>query len=225
MKILNGLLNKYLTDKGDDFGAKHSYADFYERYLHDKRDTTELILEIGICGGKSLKTWYEYFPNTNIIALDIDNKSHFNNDRTFTFVLDQSNEEQLIHFVNECKEKGYEFDSILDDGSHHMEDQQITFGHLFPLLKSGGVYFIEDLHTSLADNGFALYGKRFDIQENRKNTTLFWLMESFDSVYLTKEQNEYNKNNIHSIEIHNYFNPHQEPQYKYRSITSAIVKK
>ena len=114
---------------------------------------------------------------------------------------------------------------ILDDGSHHMLDQQITLGYLFPLLKPKGLFFIEDLHTSLADNGFPLYGKALDIQENRKNTTLYYLMESFESIYLTQEQNQYLHQNIDYIEIHNKFNQYQEPQFKYRSITSLIKKK
>ena len=45
-------------------------------------------------------------------------------------------EKELKNFVNQCKLNGYEFDFIIDDGSHHMRDQQITLYHLFPLLKS-----------------------------------------------------------------------------------------
>jgi hypothetical protein len=223
--MLNELFNKYGSDKGNIHGPKHKYAKFYESFLSDKREDIGLILEIGVCGGKSLKTWYDYFPNANIIGLDIDDKSIYNNERVFTFILDQSNEDQLKHFVNECIEKKYKFDMILDDGSHHMFDQQITFGYLFPILKSGGIYILEDLHTSLADNRFPLYGKYLDIQENRKNTTLYYLMESFNSVYLNQEQNIYLQQNIDTIDIHNQFNYDQEYPYKYRSVTSVITKK
>jgi hypothetical protein len=223
--MLNELFNKYRSDKGNIHGPKHKYAKFYESFLSDKREDIGLILEIGVCGGRSLKTWYDYFPNANIIGLDIDDKSIYNNERVFTFILDQSNEDQLKHFVNECIKKEYKFDMILDDGSHHMFDQQITFGYLFPLLKSGGIYILEDLHTSLADNMFPLYGKYLDIQENRKNTTLYYLMESFNSVYLNQEQNIYLQQNIDTIDIHNQFNSDQEYPYKYRSITSVITKK
>lgn len=222
---LNELFNKHKSDKGDSITVRHNYAVFYENFLKNKREETQLILEIGICGGKSLKAWEEYFPNTTIIGLDIDNKTMYNNDRTHTFMLDQSDEEQLKKFVEECNKENYQFDLIIDDGSHQMYDQQITLGYLFPLLKSGGVYFLEDLHTSLADNGFYLYGKPLEIHENRSNTTLYYLMESLHSIYLTKEQNEYLINNINTIDIHNQFNPHQEYQFKHRSITSAITKK
>ena len=114
---------------------------------------------------------------------------------------------------------------IIDDGSHHMRDQQITLGQFFPILRSGGVYFLEDLHTSLADDGHLLYGARLDIQENRKNTTLFYLMESLSSAYCTPEQNKYLQDNIDTIEIHNQFNQHQESWCKFRSITSAVLKR
>lgn len=223
--LLETLFNKYRSDKGTEVGPRHSYSEFYAKYLDEIRFKELLILEIGLCDGKSLRTWYEYFPNSIIIGLDIDDKTEYNNDRVYTFKLDQSNVSQLNNFVNECREKGYEFDMVLDDGSHHMLDQQITLGYLFPLLKSKGMYFIEDLHTSLADNGFPLYGKRLDIQENRKNTTLFYLMESLNSLYLTLDQNYYLQQNIDYIEIHNKFNQYQEPQYKNRSITSLITKK
>jgi hypothetical protein len=222
---LESIFNRHGSDKGNEIGPKHSYSQFYEKFLEKDKDKELLILEIGLCGGKSLKSWSEYLPNSVIIGLDIEDKSIHNNERVFTFVLDQSSPEQLKEFVEECKIKGYEFDVILDDGSHHMLDQQLTLGYLFPVLKSKGVYFIEDLHTSLADNRFPLYGKYLDIQENRKNTTLFYLMESLNSVYLDKEQNKYLNDNIDYIEIHNKFNPNQEIQFKFRSITSAIVKK
>jgi hypothetical protein len=223
--MLNNLFNKYQSDKGTEIGPRHSYADFYEKYLNHIKDDSLLVLEIGVCGGKSLKTWYEYLPNSTIIGLDVDDKSEYNNDRIYNFRLDQSDPDQLNHFYNECVNNDYKFDIILDDGSHHMLDQQLTLGYLFPLLKSGGVYFIEDLHTSLADNGFPLYGKHLDIQEYRKNTTLYYLMESFNSIYLSQEQNTYLNKNIDVIEIHNKFNPYQEAEFKFRSITSAITKK
>ncbi len=40
---------------------------------------------------------------------------------------------------------GVEFDVIIDDGSHRPDHQQITLAALFPHLKPGGLYFVEDL--------------------------------------------------------------------------------
>lgn len=212
-------------DKGTIHNGCHSYTYFYDRLFTSLRDKPLLILEIGVCGGGSLKMWYEYFPNATIIGLDINDESELSNDRTYVYQLDQSNNLELENFVIQCKLNNYEFDIIIDDGSHHMQDQQITLGYLFPLLKSKGTYIIEDLHTSLVDNGYPLYGKTLEIQENRKNTTLFYLAESLKSIYLTDEQNKYLNDNIETIDIHNRFNPKQEPQFKFRSITSSIIKK
>mmetsp|Transcript_44028 Transcript_44028/g.99480 ORF Transcript_44028/g.99480 Transcript_44028/m.99480 type:complete len:456 (+) Transcript_44028:173-1540(+) len=39
-------------------------------------------------------------------------------------------------------------DVVLDDGSHLMRDQQQTLGALFPLVRPGGLYVMEDVHTS-----------------------------------------------------------------------------
>jgi hypothetical protein len=39
-------------------------------------------------------------------------------------------------------------DIVIDDGSHHMADVRASFEHLFPKMKIGGLYLIEDLHTS-----------------------------------------------------------------------------
>lgn len=212
-------------DKGTISNGRHGYTTFYETLFAPLRNKPLLMLEIGISGGGSLNMWYKYFPNATIIGLDINDESYLKNDRTHIYQLDQSNIKELKDFAEQCLANEYEFDIIIDDGSHHMYDQQVTLSYLFPLLKSKGTYIIEDLHTSLADNGFVLYGKQLDIQENRKNTTLFYLMESLKSVYLTNEQNKYLNDNIETIDIHNRFNPKQEPQFKKRSITSSIIKK
>ena len=38
-------------------------------------------------------------------------------------------------------------DLIIDDGSHIMEHLKTSFFHLFPKLRSGGIYVLEDLGT------------------------------------------------------------------------------
>ena len=38
------------------------------------------------------------------------------------------------------------YDVIIDDASHASPHQQLAFRHLFPRLRSGGLYIIEDLH-------------------------------------------------------------------------------
>lgn len=166
---LTELANRYGSDKGTSgpsvaWGA-HNYTDVYEGYLSKYRSSPTSILEIGIGvtgkkwdaqvahgrnqrGGASLMTWRDYFPNGEIYGIDVNDARHLEGDRLRTFVVDQGNIAEMKEFLG--KFDGLEFDFIIDDGSHRPDHQQISFGLLFPRLKSEGVYFIEDL----GDNGF-----------------------------------------------------------------------
>ena len=52
-------------------------------------------------------------------------------------------EEILKRFISE---NGGDFDMIIDDGGHTMEQMQVSLNYLWDELKSGGLYVIEDLH-------------------------------------------------------------------------------
>ena len=54
---------------------------------------------------------------------------------------DQSSREDL----RKITDKHSEYDVIIDDALHASSHQQVTLSLLFPHVKSGGVYFIEDL--------------------------------------------------------------------------------
>ena len=51
-------------------------------------------------------------------------------------------------FWQEYKLTRPEFDIVIDDGGHSMEQQIVTFEELYSHVKPGGVYLIEDLATS-----------------------------------------------------------------------------
>lgn len=224
MKPLTLLANKYGSDKGTVIGHRHGFTEIYDTYLNSHKDKIFNMIEIGVNDGSSLKMWYEYFPHAKIYGLDIDDKKQYNNDRVICNIVDQSNTNSLKNFINHIFE--HQFELIIDDGSHHMLDQQITLGHFFPLLKSGGIYIIEDLHTSLCENGIDLYGRPVEIYTDRSNTTLFSLKNKpYNSVYLNKEQNNYIQNNIKDILIFETENSNVSNDYKNKSITSIMLKK
>lgn len=162
---LTELANQFGTDKGTVGPSDHwqalNYTDVYSAYLEPLRDQTIRLLEIGIgatgnrwdarivhgrnSGGASIKMWEAYFPKAKILAVDINPATYLDNDRVQTFVVDQSNEQELQEFVAQKAP----FDVIIDDGSHHPAHQQLTLSLLFPHLNAGGLYIIEDLD----DNG------------------------------------------------------------------------
>lgn len=139
------IAQKYKTDKG----TTHSYLDTYERVLSQFRDLPITLLEIGVAGGGSMSLWLEYFPNAQIIGLDIHLFKKVQMDfaerpRLRLIECDQLNKEKLNELFEDES-----IDVIIDDGSHVPEHQALTHNFLWPKLKSGGVYFVEDVMNFL----------------------------------------------------------------------------
>ena len=221
LKLLTKIANKYRCNKGPNFSESCGFTEVYDDVFLAKRNDIKDMLEIGVDDGRSLKMWEEYFPNANILAIDILSKKKYDTERAKTLILDQSSKEQLQKFSEKNIEK---FDFIIDDGSHHMLDQQLTFYHLFTkCLKPGGIYVLEDLHTSTVKDGRMLYGKPLEIYKDRSNTTLYILENlPFASPYLDKKECKEVDDMIKSSEVFRLSNP--KSNWGPDSITSVIIK-
>ncbi|MBS0620861.1 MAG: class I SAM-dependent methyltransferase [Verrucomicrobia bacterium] len=131
------------ADKGSFF---HNYTEVYSQYLQPIRNDPIKFLEIGIYKGESAKLWEAYFPRADLHLIDITFAAvEYTPTRAKYHLVNQEDPADLVRFM---KEVGGEFDVILDDGSHTMNQQITSLVTLFPYLKSGGMYIIEDLHTS-----------------------------------------------------------------------------
>jgi len=100
------------------------------------------ILEIGIQEGCSLKVWKEYFPYAQIVGIDNDISSLFEEERITTYLIDQSDEKKLRDLLERYKG----FDIVIDDGGHFSTKQIVSLEILIPHTKY--IYCIEDLDTS-----------------------------------------------------------------------------
>ena len=147
MKTLTEIARQYKTDKAND----HSYTGHYEFHFDRMRNENIKILEIGIGGysestegGGSLKMWRDYFQNGKIYGFDIHHKEGLDEERIKTFQGNQVDNDFLGWL---CNEHG-EFDIIVDDGSHVPGHVIHSFNYLFPKLKNGGIYVVEDTQTS-----------------------------------------------------------------------------
>jgi len=128
---------KHNTDKA----FFHEYLDFYQKNL-PKSSFKGRLLEIGVMDGASLLMWREYYPNAEIVGIDINDKSHIEIPGVQILQMDATNTEALATLGT--------FDIIIDDGSHMTADQQASFEYLYlNSLNPKGYYIIEDLHTSL----------------------------------------------------------------------------
>jgi hypothetical protein len=136
--------------KADKWGW-HSYTTHYQCHLKRFKFRRINLLEIGAggyddikAGGESLRMWKRYFPFGKIYSIDIYDKTFLEESRIKIFKGSQVDDA----FMHEVIKHASEFDIIIDDGSHINEHVIHTFKLLFPVLKKGGVYVIEDVQTS-----------------------------------------------------------------------------
>ncbi len=133
---------KHGTDKAS---SNHNYLELYEVLFASLRDKNLTLLEIGVLNGASLKTWEEYFPNANVVGVDIVPTSKlYERGRITISLADQSNIEELTRLAV----KHGPFDIIIEDGSHMWNHQITSLRTLFPFLKNNGLYIVEDLQTN-----------------------------------------------------------------------------
>lgn len=142
MEKLTEIGNKHNTDKGTVAYEAHGYTEVYGKYIPSEGNHT--LLEIGIWKGDSLKMWHEYNPEMIVHGVDI-NPLIDKVEGTNIHIGSQSDYEFVTNLVNQTAP-----DFVIDDGSHRYSDIMSTFMFVFPLLKKGAYYFIEDLHASYA---------------------------------------------------------------------------
>ncbi len=136
------------TDKVDFNHAfqGRTYLDIYEEYFKALRRNKVSVLEIGVKGGASLRTWKAYFPHADIFGLDIDPEcKRHEEDRIHIEIGSQDD----VPFLERCFGGDRKFDVIIDDGSHVNRHIITSFETLFyKRLNPGGIYILEDLRTS-----------------------------------------------------------------------------
>jgi hypothetical protein len=197
---------EFLTDK-----ISHGYMSTYNKVFKEIPNSKK-VLEIGVYKGESLKLLSSYFKEAKIYGFDINDSTQYQTEKIITFQGNQESVEDLQNFIDIY---GGDFDLIIDDGGHTMKQQQLTFGVLFKYLKNGGIYIIEDLHTSRWEN--------FNDLNDLISTLdmLFTLKQKKELIsnYITEEDKNYISQNINTVEIWT-----ATPEYD-RSVTSIIKKK
>jgi hypothetical protein len=132
-----------------DFGGWGSTA-VYDRLFRPIRWQKLSVLEIGVggyddnSGGRSLRLWRSFFPRADIAALDLYDKTCLSRGRVQVFQGSQVDRAVLDRIAHN---RGG-FDIVIDDGSHINEHQIRSFEILFPHLRAGGIYVVEDTQTS-----------------------------------------------------------------------------
>jgi hypothetical protein len=124
-----------------------NYLPVYARHFEPFRGRGDAnVLEIGVYRGGSLELWRKYFGRSAMITgIDIDPGCAKYDGLAGAVRIGSQNDLAFLRQV--VAERGRP-DIVIDDGSHIAKHIRASFDVLFPLLKDGGLYVAEDLHTS-----------------------------------------------------------------------------
>lgn len=133
------------TDKGG-YPGEHDYINgFYNEELKKYQDKEIKLLEIGVYKGASLALWSMYFPQAEIIGLDIQDQrvdKYKNLDRVSVGICD-------AYSLSPSSVEGMgHFDIIIDDGPHTVETLQKCIELYLPVLNDGGIMVLEDVQDT-----------------------------------------------------------------------------
>lgn len=132
---------------GTDKESNHRYGDAYERIITNNfsrgpaepRNVVRLMMEIGVADGSSLLAWREVFPNATIVGMDIHHSDKAHGERIEFYLGDQRSKMSCDRAVG-----GRQFDFICEDATHNMADTLLTLLYLWPSVRPGGLYIVEE---------------------------------------------------------------------------------
>jgi hypothetical protein len=141
----------YGSDKSKD---DHKYSDFYEMTFGPLRKDIRNMTEIGIAAGQSVQAWYRYFPKAHIHGFDIkiDQKVRENLEKLGSSRVTLDATTNILSPDFNLQDIGFaegSMDIIIEDGPHTLESQEIFLHKMFPAVKPGGYYVIEDIDYKL----------------------------------------------------------------------------
>lgn len=162
--ILDDLIFRIEYEKNDNwelgeecflFYKNKHLVDQYQRFWSDRKSfEAHHIFELGIWDGGSVAFWFECFQPKKHVGVDVSQKGNSNyfqhyvstrgiEERIKTYwEVNQADSEKLRQIAK--KECSGSLDLVIDDASHMYEATKMSFETLFPLLRPGGLYIIED---------------------------------------------------------------------------------
>jgi hypothetical protein len=121
----------------------HNYLLRYDHVFGPTRHDVKRMVEIGVQTDTSVRMWRDYFPNAEMVGIDIDPEcKRFESDRIKIAIGDQTDTVFLSKFAREYFGK---IDIIVDDGIHSPQAIKVSFEQLYPALSAHGVYAVEDV--------------------------------------------------------------------------------
>ena len=209
-KNLNFLFEYFNSDKGEQYVNQyaqplkrkndkivaHGYAKIYENLFIQKKNDHLKILEIGSFYGNASAALSFYFKNSIIYSADINpDMSKYKGSRLKNFFVDTSTK---VSIKENILEKNIEFDIIIEDASHMLKDQIISLFMLFPKIKKGGIFVVEEIDFPEKREDMRICQDKPDLKTILKKILS---KEDFNSNYITDKEKDYVLKNVDSIEF------------------------
>lgn len=151
-------------------------------------------MEIGADHGKSLQVWASYFDRDPELIVGLAYGRTYSvipaNEMTFENDMDGRNSTVIVlegdQASAETMAKLAEFgpwDVLIDDGSHVPQHVLYSLFSLWPSIKAGGMYIIEDIETSYWKANSIIYGYEMPhtgFQSDAKHSVVYKLKELLD---------------------------------------------
>lgn len=134
-------LSEIFTGKKTDKHTCHTYDTVYDDLFKSKQTTAKNILEIGVCEGGSIISWYEYFENATVTGVDLSKyQGEIPVSERIRLVYGDAYTDEMVEFLSDRK-----YDIIIDDGPHTLESMQVFASKYANLLEDDGILVIEDV--------------------------------------------------------------------------------
>ena len=211
-KNLNFLFEYFNSDKGEQYINQyaqpfkrkndkiiaHGYAKIYENLFKSKKNLNLKILEIGSFYGNASAALFFYFKNSFIYSADINPDMYkYKGSRLKNFYADTSSRDSIKENI---LEKKIDFDIVIEDASHMLKDQIISLFMIFPKIKKGGIFVVEEIDFPEKREDMRIDQVKPDLKTILKKVLS---KEDFKSDYIQDKEKDYFLKNVDSIEFFN----------------------
>ena len=140
---MRSILDTYNRGEYRDMLKSECFLKRYDRIFSEIQTETPVIVELGVYAGASLRLWRDTFPGATIVGFDLNAPSgEIPSDCAFV-AGSQGERADLERILTHADA----IDIVIDDCSHIAEPTRLAFDTLFPHVRPGGFYVIEDWGT------------------------------------------------------------------------------
>lgn len=136
----------------DGITKDRGYYRIYDQAFANRNFTPMTLLEIGVYEGVSTKVFAEAYPQCQIVAVDLIRRDiDFTRFPNVTYL--QGNQADTVLLREVCRDHfPHGLDLVIEDASHIGYLSKITFETVWPFLRKGGLYIVEDWDTGYWDD-------------------------------------------------------------------------